>query len=292
MKNGIHFISGLPRSGSTLLAGILAQNPHFSSGMSSPVAQLVTQMHLAMGAHHEYAVFLDERTRENIVRGIFQSYYADIQETRLIFDTNRAWCAKMSFIARLFPKAKVIACVRDFPWIIDSFERLVRENPLLFSRMFPQNAFANAHARTEHLVSSTGTVGFAWAALQDAFYGEHSNRLIVVDYEALTREPVRTMRLLYQHLGLRPFEHDFDNVSYDGGNEFDIRLGVPKLHTLKRKVSYQERKTVLPPEIFHRLSNRTFWKRVGANRDNVRMILCSEYARTEERSGAASCASE
>ena len=27
MDHGIHFISGLPRSGSTLLAGILRQNP-------------------------------------------------------------------------------------------------------------------------------------------------------------------------------------------------------------------------------------------------------------------------
>jgi sulfotransferase len=29
MQNGIHFISGLPRSGSTLLAAILRQNPRF-----------------------------------------------------------------------------------------------------------------------------------------------------------------------------------------------------------------------------------------------------------------------
>jgi sulfotransferase len=36
----IHFISGLPRSGSTLLAAILRQNPRFHAGMSSPVASL------------------------------------------------------------------------------------------------------------------------------------------------------------------------------------------------------------------------------------------------------------
>ena len=37
MQHGIHFISGLPRSGSTLLAGILRQNPRFHAGMTSPV---------------------------------------------------------------------------------------------------------------------------------------------------------------------------------------------------------------------------------------------------------------
>ncbi len=37
MQNRLHFISGLPRSGSTLLAALLRQNPRFSAGMSSPV---------------------------------------------------------------------------------------------------------------------------------------------------------------------------------------------------------------------------------------------------------------
>ncbi|MEG5055281.1 MULTISPECIES: sulfotransferase [unclassified Microcoleus] len=32
-----HFISGLPRSGSTLLAALLRQNPRFHSAMTSPV---------------------------------------------------------------------------------------------------------------------------------------------------------------------------------------------------------------------------------------------------------------
>lgn len=36
-----HFISGLPRSGSTLMEAILRQNPRFSAGMSNPVANLI-----------------------------------------------------------------------------------------------------------------------------------------------------------------------------------------------------------------------------------------------------------
>jgi hypothetical protein len=36
----VHFISGLPRSGSILLAGLLRQNPLFHAGMSGPVGGL------------------------------------------------------------------------------------------------------------------------------------------------------------------------------------------------------------------------------------------------------------
>ena len=43
MQNGIHFISGLPRSGSTLLAALLlTQNPALHAGITSPVGSLVT----------------------------------------------------------------------------------------------------------------------------------------------------------------------------------------------------------------------------------------------------------
>jgi sulfotransferase len=41
MKNGIHFISGLPRSGSTLLAALLLQNPTLHAGITSGVGSLV-----------------------------------------------------------------------------------------------------------------------------------------------------------------------------------------------------------------------------------------------------------
>lgn len=35
-----HFVSGLPRSDSILLSGILKQNPHFHAGISSSRAQV------------------------------------------------------------------------------------------------------------------------------------------------------------------------------------------------------------------------------------------------------------
>ena len=60
MDQGIHFISGLPRSGSTLLAAILRQNPRFHAGMSSPVGHLFTALLRQMSQDNETAVFIDD----------------------------------------------------------------------------------------------------------------------------------------------------------------------------------------------------------------------------------------
>ena len=280
MDNGIHFISGLPRSGSTLLSAILRQNPKFHAGMSSPVASLWSALIATMGARGEWADLVDDEQRENVSRAVFAGYYQKIHPTKLVFDTNRLWCARMDAIARLFPHAKVIVCVRDLPWIMDSFERLHRKHPLLTSRMYSPDTGPTVYTRTSSLTAPTGTVGLPWDAVQEAFYGEHASRLIVVDYEALAREPKRTMQQIYDWLGLAWFEHDFEHVAYEDGGEFDARLGVPGLHLVKGAVRFVDRPTVLPPDVFQRFSNRAFWRNPKSNPRKVRVLLPSESGLT------------
>src|ERR1700733_4957348 len=133
MQNGVHFISGLPRSGSTLFAAILRQNPRFHSAMSSPVGSLFMAMQGATSRRNETAVFIDEAQKIELLKAIFDAYYHAIHPEKVVFDTNRAWCAKLPALVRLFPEAKVICCVRHVSWIMDSIERIIRQNPFELS---------------------------------------------------------------------------------------------------------------------------------------------------------------
>ena len=63
-----HFISGLPRSGSTLLSGILKQNPEFYADIASPVEALTgTSIDIISGAESNLATTEDQR--KNICTG-------------------------------------------------------------------------------------------------------------------------------------------------------------------------------------------------------------------------------
>jgi sulfotransferase len=275
MDNGIHFISGLPRSGSTLLSAILRQNPKFHAGISSPVAALFASLLNVMSARSEWVDLFDDEQRENVLRAAFDGYYQKIHPTRLVFDTNRLWCAKMDALACLFPQARVIVCVRELAWIMDSFERLVRKNPLLMSRMYTSEAASTVYTRTSYLTSPTGVVGMPWDALQEAFYGDHSHRLLVIDYEALARDPKRTMEFIYDALSLPYFDHDFENVAYEEAGEFDVRVGIPGLHLVTGSVRFADRPTILPPDVFQRFTNRNFWRDARTNPRKVRVLLPS-----------------
>ncbi len=263
MRNGIHFISGLPRSGSTLLAAILRQNPRFHAAMTSPVGTMYMALEGAMSRRNETAVFIDETQRRDLLRGLFLNYYKSIETARVVFDTNRIWCSKLPALTRLFPAARTICCVRNVGWIMDSIERLVRKNAFELSGMFGFEPGNTVYTRVNRLASSDGLVGYALDALKEGFFGEQASRLILMEYEALAQEPGATLQRLYALLGEPPFQHDFENVVY-AADEFDLALGAPGLHTIRRKVERVERQSVLPPEVFRRFENDMFWKQRDA----------------------------
>jgi sulfotransferase len=253
-----HFISGLPRSGSTLLAGILRQNPRFHAAMSSPVAALINGFLEQTGAGSEFYPFFDESRRKAMCRALFRSYYEDQTECDVLFDTNRIWTARLHQLVELFDDFKVICCVRNPAWIMDSFERIYRKNPFDYSRMFNPGSRMTVYSRSEALISAGGTVGGGWTALKEAYYGEYSDRLLLVDYDILTQNPARTLELIYEFIGEAAFDHDFGNVEYEEG-EFDQRLGVKGLHTIRRKVEFTSRRTILPPDLFAKYEGMDFW---------------------------------
>ena len=37
---------------------------------------------------------------------------------QVVFDTNRAWCARLPLLRTLFSEAKVICCVRNVAWVL------------------------------------------------------------------------------------------------------------------------------------------------------------------------------
>lgn len=279
-----HFISGLPRSGTTLLAALLRQNPRFHAGMSSPVGALFSGMQGQFSAGSEFGPVIDQAQRRRLLRGIFDSYYADQSDHGVIFDTNRAWCSRMPALQDLFPTSKVIACVRNVAWVMDSIERLYRANPFENTKLFNDDTERNTvYSRVDTLAQRNRLVGFAWAAVKEAYYGEHARSLLVVEYDLLAKAPERVLRLVYEFIGEPWYPHDFDHVEYDAP-EFDQALGLKGLHKVRSKVGLEPRRSILPPDLFEQYANLSFWNDARGSEANV--IRISAEARPADQQQA------
>jgi sulfotransferase len=273
MQNGIHFISGLPRAGSTLLAALLRQNPRFWAGMTSPVGSLFNAMLRETSQRNEAAVFMDDALRERLLRAVFEAYYAEIHPHKLVFDTNRGWTAKLAALTQLFPAAKVICCVRNPAWIMDSVETLIRRNAFELSGIFSYEPGGTVYSRVDGLGSPTGMVGYAFNALREAVYGPYGERLLLVRYESMTANPIGTLGAVYNFIGEPFFRHDPMHIEpcYDMV-EFDARLGTPGLHDVGSSVQARTRPTVLPPDLFARYERDVFWQDPAQLPTTVRMV--------------------
>ena len=267
-----HFISGLPRAGTTLLAAILNQNPRFRAGMTSPLADIMGVVMAEASSKNDFSFDVSDEQRVALLRGLVENFYSAQAGADVMFDTSRLWCSRMQLLNVLFPGVKVIACVRQLAWVLDSMERLVRRQPVSVSKVFRFDTNTTVYSRVEALTDPRGMVGFAYQATKEAFYGPHAqDHLLMLTYESLVTNPAAAVRAVYQFLDEPSFEHDFDHIEYNA-DEFDARVGMPGLHSVRPKVEAIERQPILPREVFGRFANEAFWMDPKNNVNQVRIV--------------------
>jgi sulfotransferase len=273
MGTSFHFVSGLPRSGSTLLSAILRQNPRFRARMTSPVAALCAAV-LPRMSSSEFGVFFDDDRRRDVLRGLFESYYRTTQAApgTVFFDTNRTWTAQLALLADLYPASRVICCVRDIGQILNSVEGMLQKNPLRLSRIFNFQRGASVYGRAETLMNSeTGLIGQPWANLREAWFGPHARRLVVLRYEQFVKEPGRTLDRLYDALGEPRWTHDLERLEYDEP-AYDEGIGMPGLHAVRPRVCEETRPPCIPPDLLAKHAGLKFWERPELNARDVTIL--------------------
>jgi sulfotransferase len=253
-----HFISGLPRSGTTLLSTILKQNPRFEASISGPLARFTRAVIQESSTQGGYRFECPPEKRKKLINGLFENYYDDPSK-EVAFNTNRGWGLLLPTVKDLYPDSKMILCVRDIGWILDSFETLQRKNPYVFTSMFQPEENTNVYTRCETLLNPGRTLGFAYNAVKQAITSEYKSSIMVLDYEQLAKHPEQMIRAVYNFIGEEYYAHDYENVeaSYD---EFDDDVQLPGLHTTRKRVQFIPRETILPPDIWQRVQGMEVWK--------------------------------
>ena len=255
-----YFISGLPRSGSTLISSILNQNPDFCSNISSPIRKLAGNS-IDLITNSEHNLNFTEEQRKNLMYGIFDGYYKNIKKP-VIFDNSCFWSRKTAFLKELFPYTKILCPVRDIVSILNSFETIFSKNPFYTNTIIPNNN--NVFARCDNLVEfDNGIVASPWIGLKEGYF-LNPDMIKFIEYENLCQNPEQTMRSIYEFLEKPYYQHDFDNLQYS--NElFDRQLNLKDLHTVRKKVEYNPPRCILPQEIVWKYSemNMEFWRNLN-----------------------------
>jgi sulfotransferase len=205
----IVFLSGLPRTGSTLLSAILSQNPKIHAEGNSAVCQLmwdVKKACLTTSSEQLKANNKLDTVMNDFVSQVPNIYYKNVSEN-IIIDKCRSWSipSNIELIKEYICKDyKIIILERPVNEILKSFAKLYKAN----NRMNDWNNLVGnkmLEAGTEPIMRSITGVKYA----KDLNDPEH---FLFISYNDLINDKENTIKKIYDFCGWEYFKHDFNNV--------------------------------------------------------------------------------
>lgn len=237
MTKTFHCLNGMPRSGSTLLANILNQNPRFRATPTSGLAPLLLQVNQIWGDAPELKASATAADKLNTLRGLVEGFHRAIEQP-VIFDKSRAWTCAFELLESILGYApKVIVTYRDIPSILSSCEKLFRKelkSPNSVAK-YGQN-MESIEGRLAFWSDGTQLVGGAYTRIKDCVHRGHRKNMFFINFDRLTTTPKEVLQGLYKFLGEPYFEgHDFENVE-QSTHEDDFAHGFTDLHSIRAAV--------------------------------------------------------
>jgi hypothetical protein len=229
MEKQFHFLSGLPRSGSTVLAAVLNQNPLTHVSTTSGLIAALDGLANTWTQSPLLAVNDLKRTKlSKTMKGMIDAFYEDTDKS-VVIDKSRGWATSyiMSAMSQVLGSPpKVIATVRSVPDCAASFVRI--NKPTDLDKFMADGQLMN------HLKA-------AYIALQDG-YSFAPGSFLFVEYEDLISNPKLELERVHAFLDLPPFTYDFNNIDGSTVTENDEELhGTAGMHDVKPVLEAQHR---------------------------------------------------
>ena len=216
-------LSGLPRTGSTLLSAILSQNPEIHAGGNSAVCQLMWDMQQSV-LDSEQIKASNKNVLDGLVKPIPHIYYTDVTKP-IVVDKCRSWTlpANVEILNRYFDNApKVIVLIRPLVEIVASFMSLRKTNGLtnLEAGLLDDGS--------EPIMRSLA--GVEWARKNN------NGEFLFVTYDELVDDTQVSLDRIYEHCGWQPFAHNLDNI-VNQNKENDAIYGLIGQHDIRSQIS-------------------------------------------------------
>ena len=207
-KKKYYFLSGLPRSGNTVLSSILNQNPEVQVSAQSPVCDIMTSIE----SHKQDTTFInfpDEQSIDDCVFGLFGSYYKS-WKARYIIDRG-IWGLNpcLDRLERNFDDLKIICPVRDLNEILASYIVNYHRKDVVDIR-YPQDV--TRMVRDEIMVHGGLMYKSLWN-VKNLSLPHFKDKVYFMNYDNLCKNPERELNNIYDFLGIKKCKHDFNNIS-------------------------------------------------------------------------------
>lgn len=262
----LHFCGGLPRSGSTLLMNLLAQNPRIFTTGTCALSDIIQDKILVKSRYSETFQAMSteqaDKAMYGLIHGAARGWFEALTYKPVVISKRHGWSGTF----HLFSKSKFICLVRDLRDVVESFEKVN-------SKTLALHSYGNAgiltpamhiHEKYNHYFNDSNAFS---ANLQTEVprlmevFKKTPNKVMFIRYEDFTKEPIYILNKLYTFLNEEHFEHDLNNIRQSELFEHDHAYFREKTdhETLPQFRYYSESKRVLSEEFHQRVVKENLW---------------------------------
>lgn len=234
----MYLVNGMPRSGSTLLCNILAQNPRFHSTGTSALVEILYQNHISWKQNPVVSASEKTETLNNILKSIVYAYNNSVTDRPIVFNKSRGWATQIELLENIIQKPiKMISTVRKVTCILASLEKLYRKELKQFDRNVQINAeMSTLENRLMGWSGASGLVGCTYNNLKDACVRGHRSKIMFIDFDFLTNNPDTCLKQIYEFLEEPYYQHNYDKIE-QYTHEKDTEHGLfSDMHTIRSKL--------------------------------------------------------
>jgi sulfotransferase len=249
--NRYYYLSGMPRTGSTLLGSLLYQHPDVHVSSTSPLNLIMHDLYESLQNNAFYGIDWDiNDMNQRIFKYMFNCWYEPIKE-KYIFDKSRGWGFNIHAVQAYINKnPKILITYRPIPEILTSFITLIDKDPKnhVDLHLFNNNKEINTRNRAEFIWDSFKDFGYQSTVTAIENFGD---LIHIVKYDDLVNNTEQTMSGIWKYLEIDAPIHDFNCINTYLPSA-DENWGTKNLHVVRPKIEKISRdpREILGDELF------------------------------------------
>ena len=254
----IYFLCAMPRSGNTLFASIMNQNPDLVVTPNSITLEIMKDLFL-LKKIDTFQNFPDEQSLNNVMDEVYNLYYK-YWNYKIIIDRGPICTpSNLKVMQKHFKQPiRCVVLVRDVLDVLASYIKWFENEPSAFINKY---GCKNIDEKLTKLMNKEGAVAKELMSIQYLLH--HPEMAVFIKYDDLAQNPEQEIRKVYNFLNLPYFPHKFINLDQLTVNGLQYNDGIvgKNMHTIRTEKVMKvenEYKKLIPERFVKDYGHNTF----------------------------------
>ena len=224
----IYFLCAMPRSGNTLFASLMNQNPNFAVTANSITLEIMKELFL-LKKKDVFQNFPDEQSLDNVMDKIYNLYYKHWNYKVIIDRGPVCTPGNLKVMQKHFKQPiRCVVLVRDVLDVLASYIKWFENEPTAFP-----NQYATLDKKLSQIMHKNGAMAKELMSIQ--YLINHPDMAVFIKYDDLVINPEKELRKVYTFLNLPYYQHQFTNLNQIivNGVQYNDSIVGKNMHTIR-----------------------------------------------------------